>query len=69
MPITSGRFSSMPITDSMEPSGDQRSCGRGVGMLKMRTASPSRIGTPPVAETTKSAASCSFLERFGVDTT
>ena len=67
--MTSGRPSSMPITDSMAPSGDQRSCGRGVGMLKMRTVSPMRVGAPPATGTTKSAGSCSFLGRFGVDTT
>jgi hypothetical protein len=69
MPITSGRPSSIPTTESIEPSGDQRSWGRGVGVLKMRTVSPSRVGVPPVAETTNSAGSCSFLGRLGVDTT
>ena len=59
----------MPMTDSIEPSGDQRSCGRGVGTLKMRTLSPSRAAAPPAAATTNSAASCSFLARFGVETT
>src|SRR5258706_53046 len=51
MPITSGRPSSIPMTESIDPSGDQRNCGRGVGMLKMRTVSPSRAGVPPAPGT------------------
>jgi hypothetical protein len=67
--MTSGRPSSTPRTDSIDPSGDQRSCGRGDGVLKMRTVSPSLTGVPPEAGTTKSAHSCSFFDRFGVETT
>ena len=66
---TSGRPAAKPNTDTIVPSGDHRNCGRGDGVLKIRTVSPSRAGVPPPAGTTKSAASCSFLSRFGVDTT
>src|SRR5258708_7852176 len=68
-PNTCGRPPSKAIREMIEASGDQRSCGRGVGRLKMRMDSPSRVGAPPDAATRNSAASCSFLGREGVDTT
>jgi hypothetical protein len=68
-PNTSGRPFAMPSTDRRVPSGDHRSSGRGAGTLKMCTGSASRVGAPPEAGTTNSAASCSFFSRFGVETT
>ena len=59
----------MPTTDTDPPSGVHRNWGRGVGTLKIDTDSPIRVDWPPSAETRKSAASCEFLARFGVDVT
>src|SRR5438477_12214792 len=66
---TCGRPPATPMSETVAPSGDQRSCGRGTGVLKMCTASPRPTGGPPAAGTTNSAASWSFFASDGVETT
>src|SRR5262245_16986997 len=66
---TCGLGPAKPRTESIVPSGDQRSCGRGTGTLKMRIVSPTRFGWPPPDGMTNSSASCPFSGSDGVDTT
>jgi len=52
MAMTCGASWSMPRSESVVLSGDQRRCGRGIGLLTMRTDAPRRFGAPPDDGTT-----------------
>src|SRR5438477_334698 len=58
-----------PVSAIDDESGDQRSCGRGVGVLKIVTLRARCAARPPPADTTHKSPWCSLRSSIGVDTT